>query len=511
MVQPVPIFTPVETENTLSRLPALYLSPLFCNREVAVFNRTYLNGNQICDRKNYNTTFTATALKIATYILSAGILPLLAIVLNLAIRATTDYNYAVQESSLPTETDANETYDGRAARIIRREDPQPEPTARETEVLELMAWDREVLQAVLDDEANEERRSIILEAIARRGDDDLLDEFPVLIAPGGDPRQPDPEPNREWMLPDADLIQLADEKGYYSLTTAQLREELQQESNKCDELRDADQIGLSDQHFNNMRALEKLIADRGEEFHPEAPPVQSPPPTSPMNEPEATVPVQLPPLPPLEDMRKARLERLTKLTTSEPVEIPAATPSPRPATPPALTLSPKGESERKKELKAKVLETATSTIPDRLVTPLDEVPPPLSSPTQNNSLGARPAQSDGIDAGNADRLATPLEDVSSPPSSPIQNNSLGARPAQSDGIDAGNAASREESEEFLKQMRETVKKSKNITPPSSPPKISPVSPEPAPPEALPKQNNALMAQLFLEAQQRKAAAARREE
>jgi hypothetical protein len=60
-------------------------------------------------------------------------------------------------------------------------------------------------------------------------------------------------------------------------------------------------------------------------------------------------------------------------------------------------------------------------------------------------------------------------------------------------------------------MRETVKKSKNITPPSSPPKISPVSPEPAPPEALPKQNNALMAQLFLEAQQRKAAAARREE
>ncbi len=101
MIHPVSTFTPIQTESKFSMLPALYLSPLTCNREIAIFKSIDAEGNQICTRATNNTTFTATALKIATYILSVGILPLLAFVLNLAIRCGSNYQYDEVEQRQP--------------------------------------------------------------------------------------------------------------------------------------------------------------------------------------------------------------------------------------------------------------------------------------------------------------------------------------------------------------------------------------------------------------------------
>lgn len=95
MLNTVPLFTPIKTEREWSSLPALYLSPLLCGKEVAVFDPREVDalGNQGCKRENNDTSWALTAWKIATYILSAGILPLLAIVFNLVIRLSTKYYY----------------------------------------------------------------------------------------------------------------------------------------------------------------------------------------------------------------------------------------------------------------------------------------------------------------------------------------------------------------------------------------------------------------------------------
>ena len=102
MANSVPTLTPVETHLKLSMFPALYLSPITHlfggEKEIAVLDnaRSEVEENQICNRIHHPTTFKATALKIATYILSAGILPLLALVLNYVIRSGTNYVYVDQ-------------------------------------------------------------------------------------------------------------------------------------------------------------------------------------------------------------------------------------------------------------------------------------------------------------------------------------------------------------------------------------------------------------------------------
>lgn len=98
---PVPLFTPVETGNPFSSVAARYLSPLFCNREIAVFDPiTIDNGIMLerCTRKEDDTSLGMTIVKIVSYILSAGILPLLAFVLNLIVRAGTHYWYITDNS-----------------------------------------------------------------------------------------------------------------------------------------------------------------------------------------------------------------------------------------------------------------------------------------------------------------------------------------------------------------------------------------------------------------------------
>jgi hypothetical protein len=99
MVHPikVPLFTPVvenENEAFLSSLPAIYLSPLFCNNDIAVIVPEAIDvaQNQDCNRRPLEATVTGTILKIISYF--TIILPLLAILLNLIIRCNTRYQYA---------------------------------------------------------------------------------------------------------------------------------------------------------------------------------------------------------------------------------------------------------------------------------------------------------------------------------------------------------------------------------------------------------------------------------
>jgi|GEM_PF-6402978 len=97
-------FTPVESENPLTLYPALYLSPLFQNREIAVVTQPVqlaANGSKGCTTKHLETSVLSTACKIFTYIISAGILPLFAILFQLAIRACHKFHY-IRQSSLPT-------------------------------------------------------------------------------------------------------------------------------------------------------------------------------------------------------------------------------------------------------------------------------------------------------------------------------------------------------------------------------------------------------------------------
>ena len=108
----VSTFTPVESGNPLTHFPASYLAPLFGGREIAVLtNPVQINrdGSQGCTARPYEASCLSTALKIFTYIASAGILPLLALLVTLVIRACNDYHYidAAQPLVLPNPTPAS--------------------------------------------------------------------------------------------------------------------------------------------------------------------------------------------------------------------------------------------------------------------------------------------------------------------------------------------------------------------------------------------------------------------
>ena len=102
----VPTFTPVETENqfTLSSLPARYLGPLLCNQEIAVITSEVIDaeGYQNCRPKEMETSMVWTVLKVVSYFLSAGILPLLACMLNILIRCGTKYQFVAVPLTPPT-------------------------------------------------------------------------------------------------------------------------------------------------------------------------------------------------------------------------------------------------------------------------------------------------------------------------------------------------------------------------------------------------------------------------
>jgi len=91
----VPTFTPVGDELSLSNAAALYLTPFLCTKEVAVITPGAIDaqGNQDCTRKEFKTNMLATVFKVASYILTVGILPLLAVLLNVLIRCKTKYQY----------------------------------------------------------------------------------------------------------------------------------------------------------------------------------------------------------------------------------------------------------------------------------------------------------------------------------------------------------------------------------------------------------------------------------
>jgi len=99
----VSTFTPVQGRS-LAYFPALYLTPIFGGREIAVLTNPVqlaADGSEGCTPSENKSSCLSTAFKIFTYILSLGIFPLLAILINLTVRACSKFHY-IEEASVLT-------------------------------------------------------------------------------------------------------------------------------------------------------------------------------------------------------------------------------------------------------------------------------------------------------------------------------------------------------------------------------------------------------------------------
>ncbi|MBN4066930.1 hypothetical protein JYU14_02485 [Simkania negevensis] len=97
------IFTPViSKENPWICYPALYLNPLG-GEKIAIhqIEKGQIDGYQQVKEGLHKTSLLATALKITSYVLSCGILPLLAVVVTLVIRAIYKFSWIQEEASSP--------------------------------------------------------------------------------------------------------------------------------------------------------------------------------------------------------------------------------------------------------------------------------------------------------------------------------------------------------------------------------------------------------------------------
>jgi hypothetical protein len=91
----VPLFTPIEGGNCVISFSTNYLNPIFGEREVAVLQNPLRmdEGSFGCTRKNLESDCSMTAIKVATYFLSLGTVPLLAILTTAIYRYFNDYHY----------------------------------------------------------------------------------------------------------------------------------------------------------------------------------------------------------------------------------------------------------------------------------------------------------------------------------------------------------------------------------------------------------------------------------
>lgn len=92
----VPLFTPVcSDEFPWLKLSAQYLSPLTGNLTEAVHNtgNPIVEGNFGCSEKPYETSMVSTAIKVATYFISSGILPLLALIVLCVSRMMYQFHF----------------------------------------------------------------------------------------------------------------------------------------------------------------------------------------------------------------------------------------------------------------------------------------------------------------------------------------------------------------------------------------------------------------------------------
>jgi hypothetical protein len=100
MIHPVSSLTPVKSNNPLTYWPAAYLSVLSGQKKMAVLLQplqTYADGSKGCSEQPFPTSPLFTALKVASYILTAFIFPALAFLVNYVIRHYNKFHYATVE------------------------------------------------------------------------------------------------------------------------------------------------------------------------------------------------------------------------------------------------------------------------------------------------------------------------------------------------------------------------------------------------------------------------------
>jgi len=105
MVYPVSSLTPVQSNNPLTYWPAAYLSVLSGQKKIAVLLKPAqigAGGSKGCSEQLFPTSSLFTALKVASYILTAFILPALAFLVNFVVRSCHKFHYVTAEMQLPS-------------------------------------------------------------------------------------------------------------------------------------------------------------------------------------------------------------------------------------------------------------------------------------------------------------------------------------------------------------------------------------------------------------------------
>ncbi len=104
MIHSVSSLTPVQSNNPLTYWPAAYLSVLSGQKKMAVLlepTQIYAGGSKGCSEQPFPTSALFTALKVASYILTAFIFPALAFLVNYVVRHYNKFHYATVEVQLP--------------------------------------------------------------------------------------------------------------------------------------------------------------------------------------------------------------------------------------------------------------------------------------------------------------------------------------------------------------------------------------------------------------------------
>lgn len=97
----VSIFTPVlSSENPWIRFPALYLSPFSRMQAIRIETMEKIGDSKGVVEEQHRASLTSTALKISSYILTLGILPLLSLIALMVIRSVHKFHW-VQTSPTP--------------------------------------------------------------------------------------------------------------------------------------------------------------------------------------------------------------------------------------------------------------------------------------------------------------------------------------------------------------------------------------------------------------------------
>ena len=90
-------FTPIRGGGQIAEVAALYLTPLTRVTEIAV-----MSSSETYSKESYRQGYFATAVKIASYICSCGILPVLALIVHAVLRRGRHYVYQSASTTAPS-------------------------------------------------------------------------------------------------------------------------------------------------------------------------------------------------------------------------------------------------------------------------------------------------------------------------------------------------------------------------------------------------------------------------